>query len=131
MNDQELSAYCLEWARWCRTRRYFAPPVPPNILAQLQPRRRVTADPDGPLDPMMSYFNMAVHGLAEQEPGEHICFTLYYFHGFRPVKAIAAAMGIGNRTFYDRLHRFARRAYQMAATIKRVQLEECAEKSAQ
>ena len=123
MTDQELTAYCIMWAHWCRTRKYFAPPVPPNILAQLQPRDRAAREPDGPMDADMSYFNMAVHSLAEESPEEALCFTLYHYHGFRPVKAMAAALGIGTRTFYDRMERFARRALKAAATIKRVHLE--------
>ncbi|MCT9125397.1 hypothetical protein [Cupriavidus gilardii] len=112
----------MQWAYWCHTRKYFAPPVPQNILAQMQPRTRAPKEPDGPLDPDLAFLNMAVHGLADEEPAEAICFSLYYFHGIRPVKTIAGAMGIGTRTFYDRLHRFARRAHKLAATIKRVHL---------
>lgn len=123
MNDQELKAYCLQWAHWCWTRKYFAPPVPQNILAQLQPRERAPREPDGPMDADMCWFNMSVHGVAEESPEDAICFSLYYFHGFRPVKAMAAALEIGTRTFYDRMDRFARRAHKMAARIKAVHLE--------
>lgn len=123
MTDQELHTHCMQWGYWCRTRKYFAPPVPTNILAQMQPRTRAPREPDGPMDPEMAYFNMAIQGLAEDEPAEAICFSLFYFHGFRPVKAMAAALGIGTRTFYDRVNRFGRRAHKLAATIKRVHLE--------
>lgn len=122
MTNQELHAHCMQWAYWSHTRKYLAPPVPQNILAQMQPRTRAPKEPDGPMDPDMAFFNMAVHGLADEEPAEAMCFALYYFHGIRPVKTIAGAMGIGTRTFYDRLHRFARRAHKLAATIKRVHL---------
>lgn len=123
MTDQEIHIHSLQWAHWCYTRRFFAPPVPQNILAQFQKRDRPPQEPDGPLDPDLAFFNMAVHGLAEEEPEAAICFSLYYFHGYRPVKTIAATLGIGRQTFYDRLHRFARRAHKMAATIKRVHLD--------
>lgn len=126
MTNQELDAHCEQWAHWCRTRKYFAPPVPQNILAQMQPRRRATREPDGPMDADLAYFNMAVHGLAEEEPDAAMCFSLYYFHGFRPVKAMAAALGIGTRTFYDRMHRFAGRAQRLSGSIKRVHLEQTA-----
>ncbi|SOY79944.1 conserved hypothetical protein [Cupriavidus taiwanensis] len=122
MTDQELKAHCNQWGYWCFTKRYFAPPVPQNILAQLQPRARAPKEPDGPLDADMAFFNMAIHGMAEEDMEGAICFSLYYFHGFRPVKAMASALNIGTRTFYDRMDRFARRAHKMAATIKRVHL---------
>lgn len=122
MTSQELTAYCIMWAHWCRTRKYFAPPVPPNILAQLQPRRRMLVEPDGPMSPDMAYFNMAVHSLAEVEPDGVMCFTLFHYYGYS-VKAIYSALNIGRQTFYDRLDRFANRALKAAATIKRVHLE--------
>lgn len=122
MNDQELRAFCGEWAYWCHSKRYFAPPVPPNILARFQKSRTSPKEPDGPLSADMAYFNMAIHGLAEQEPDDAICFTLFYFYRFRPIKVLAAELKIGHRTFYDRMDRFARRAQKLAATIKRVHL---------
>lgn len=124
MTDQEINERCLDWAHWCRTRKYFAPPVPANILAQLQPRRRVSQEPDGPMDPDTAFFNMAISCLSDQRPEEAICFSLYYYHGFRPVKAIAAAMGISRRTFYYRLHGFSLRALKLSGTIKRMHLEQ-------
>lgn len=123
MTNQELHALCLQWAYWCHTRKYFAPPVPQNILAQMQPRTRSPREPDGPLDPDLAFFNMAVHGLAEEESEDAICFSLYYFHGIRPVKLLADKLGIGRQTFYDRMHRFASRANRLAGSIKRVHLE--------
>lgn len=136
MTDQELTAYCIMWAHWCRTRKYFAPPVPPNILAQLQPRRVSLTEPDGPMSADLSFFNAAIHGLADTDKEDAVCFLLYHYHGFRPVKAIASALGIGRQTLYDRINRFARRALKVAATIKRVHLEhsaeqKCTEKSVQ
>lgn len=127
MNEQELRLHCHHWAYWSFTRKYFAPPVPQNILAQMQPRTRPPREPDGPLDPDMCFLNMAIHGLADEDPESAICFSLYYFHGVTPVKAIWTTLGIGERTFYDRLHRFARRAVKLSATIKRVHLENTAD----
>jgi hypothetical protein len=74
------------------------------------------------MDADLAFFNMAVHGLAEEDPEGANCFSLYYFHEFRPVKAMAAALGIGTRTVYDRIHRFAGRAQRVSGSIKRVHL---------
>jgi hypothetical protein len=75
------------------------------------------------MDADMPFFNMAIHSLADEQPEEAMCFTLYYFHRYRPVKKIAATLGIGTRTFYDRMHRFSRRAHQLSRSIKRVHME--------
>lgn len=123
MNTQELDAMCEDWAYWCRTRKYFAPPVPQNILAQMQPRTRAPREPDGPMSPDLSYLNMAIHGLADEDPEAAVCFSLYYFHEIKPVKTAAAALGIGRQTFYDRLNRFAERAFRMSQKLKRVHIE--------
>ena len=118
MNDQEISLFCQEYGLWCRTRRLFAPPVPGNILARFQPRKYGGAEPDAQLISDMPFFNMAVHALATDYPQEGVCFTLYHVHGIRPVKAIAASLGIGRRTFYERLRKFSDRACRLSVTIK-------------
>lgn len=119
MTDQELNALCLHYGEWCRTRRLLAPPVPSNVLARLQHRRSVGEVPDGPMDANMAYFNMAVHALADEDPESGVCFTLYHVYGFRPVKAIAATLGIGTRTFYDRVGRYARRVARLSVHIRK------------
>lgn len=131
MDDKELHEKCLEWAHWCHTRKYFAPPVPQNILAQFQAKKRATKEPDGPLSAYLAFLNMAIHGLHDQFPEEGICFNLYYFYQFRPVKAIWRALDIGERTFYDRLHRFARRALKLSKTIKQIHTANIADISAE
>lgn len=119
MTDQELHLLCVQYGQWGRSRKLLAPPIPQNVLARLQPCRRVGGEPDGPMDPLMPYFNMAVHALAEEDPSTGLCFALYFIHGFRPVKSMAAALGIGTRTVYDRINRHARRVHQLAHTIRR------------
>ncbi|VVE78158.1 hypothetical protein [Pandoraea sputorum] len=119
MTDQELHAFCQQYGQWCRTRRLLAPPVPSSVLARLQPRRRVGEVPDASMDARMSFFNMAVHALADEDPESGMCFTLYHVYGFRPVKQMAAALGIGTRTFYDRLNRHSRRAHILSKSIER------------
>ena len=120
MTDQELHGCCLAWANWCFTRRYFAPPLPKNILARMQPVDRVAVAPDGPMDADMAFFNMAVHGLAQDMPSEYACFALFYVHRVPNVKAVAAELGIGRRTYYERMRRFARKAYTLTASVRSI-----------
>ena len=122
MDDKTLDAYCEDWAHWARTRKYFAPPVPPNILATLQPRRGRTREPDGPMDADLAFFNMALHRIAEDQPDWGACFSLYYFHRAANVKAIAAKMEITPKTFYNRAHAFAKLAMKWSPVVKRAHL---------
>ncbi|AVF41566.1 hypothetical protein AL486_19115 [Pandoraea apista] len=120
MTDQELQVLCLQYGQWCRTRRLFAPPVPSNILARFQPRECAAVEPDAQLIADMPFFNMAVHALANDYPQEGICFSLYHVHGFRPVKTLAASLGIGRRTFYERVRKFSERALKLSVSIRKI-----------
>ncbi len=130
MDDQELDARCQDWAHWARTRKYFAPPeLPPNILARMQPQRVAPREPDGPMDAELSFFNMAIQRLQEDNPNGAMCFWLYYYHKASDIKVIAAEMGISRKTFYNRVHAFGRLALKWASTIKRAHLELSSQKA--
>lgn len=126
MDDQALHAFCLDWVRWCRTRRFLAPPVPSTLLGRLQPRSGEGREPNGPMAADMSFFNMAVHGLAESYPHEYVCFAIFYMHEATNIKAVAADMNIGRQTFYDRVKRFAKRAQVMTPAIRKIHIEHTA-----
>ena len=130
-DDQALHAYCLDWVRWCRTRRYLAPPVPATLLARLQPRSGPAREPNGPMDADMSFFNMAVHGLADSFPHEYVCFAIFYLHESANIKVIAADLNIGRQTFYDRVKRFAKRAHVMTPAIRKIHMEHTAPEEGQ
>lgn len=74
------------------------------------------------MDSDISFFNMSLQKVAEDDPEGGMCFALFYFHHARNIKALAYDMGIGRRTFYDRMHRFARLALKWTPTIKKVHL---------
>ena len=126
MDDQALHAYCLDWVRWCRTRRYLAPPVPATLLARLQPRSGPSREPNGPMDADVSFFNMAIHGLAETFPQEYVCFAVFYLHEGVNIKVVAAELKIGRQTFYDRVKRFAKRAKDLTPAIRKIHIEHTA-----
>ncbi|ENZ79609.1 MULTISPECIES: hypothetical protein [Ralstonia] len=130
-DDQALHAYCLDWVRWCRTRRFLAPPVPSMLLARLQPRTGSGREPNGPMDADISFFNMAIHGLAESYPHEYVCFAIFYLHEATNIKAVVADMNIGRQTFYDRVKRFAKRAKVMTPAIRKIHMEHTAPEEGQ
>ena len=119
MNEQELNAYCEAWVRWCMTRKYFIKPGSQNTLARMQPSK-VGREPDAQMSDGLSWFNMAVHALADM--GEHKedaeCFVKFYCDRASNIKAVANELKIGTRTFYDRKARFARKALSMASSLK-------------
>lgn len=117
MNDQELHAYCEQWRQWCLTRKYFLEPGAQNLLARMQPSKSAP-EIDNELSASLSFFNMAVHALADMDSDDARCFVIYYCRRAKNIKFEAARMGIHRDTFYDRKKRFARRAYSMAQTFR-------------
>lgn len=119
LNDQDLHAYCDTWREWCRTRGFYMPPKAKNILARMQPAK-VGQPPNADLLPDMPYFNMAIHALCEMNDPDAECFLLMFYCQVKNVKKVAYEMKIGRQTFYDRVNRFARRAYAMSRTIRKM-----------
>jgi hypothetical protein len=121
MDGHALHEHCEAWRQWCVTRQYFIAPGAKNILARMQPSK-VGKVPDAILSDDMSYFNMAVHALADMGDGDAECFVRYYWHRAKNIKTAAYEMGIHRDTFYERKSRFARKAYSMAQSLKRAHL---------
>lgn len=121
MTDQQLDAYCKAWATWCYTRKYYVRPGGKNILARMQPSRS-GIEPNARNDPDMQFFNMAIHTLADMKEyvDGMVCFTLHYLDHPEYVKVEAAKLQISRVTYYNRVKAFARRAYSMSHSLKRV-----------
>jgi hypothetical protein len=118
MTSQELNNLCEEWYNWCITRRYFIPPGAKNILARMQPSK-IRQPPNAVMDNLLSFFNMAVHALADMGDPDIECFVQYYWYRSKNIKKVAKDMGIHRDTFYERRSRFARRAYSMCMSLKK------------
>ncbi|WGS52677.1 hypothetical protein LFL96_31320 [Paraburkholderia sp. D15] len=117
-DNQTLHLFCTEWAEWHRSRRIFAPPVPLNILACLQPRKSGEV-PDAILSSDKSMFNMSV--LMQEETRAKTIFYLYYIHRVRNIKVIAERMGISTSFWYREMREFraqAWRAYRKAVDVR-------------
>lgn len=121
MNDQQLDAYCKAWADWCKSRKFYIKPGAKNILARMQPSRS-GQPPNARNDPDMQFFNMAVHTLADMGDYQEklACFNLHYLDQTEYVKVEAAKLNISRVTYYNRVKSFARHAYSMSLSIKRV-----------
>lgn len=118
MNDKELDLFCWAWNRWCNTRKFYAPPTAQNFLARMRPSK-VGVPPNAACSDELSFFNMAVHALADMGDPDVTCFWAYYAECVENIKAVAAKMGVHRDTFYERKRRFARRALSMSISLKR------------
>lgn len=116
-----VAEYCIEWVRWCETRKFYIRPVAKNILARMQPSK-TKLPPNARNHADMTYFNMAIHTMADmpKHKAEWEAFKKYYLGDAEVAKRAAADLGIGRRTYYDHVKRFAHAAYAMSHSIKRV-----------
>jgi len=114
--NQELHLFCVDWGEWHRSRRLFAPPVPPTILARLQPSR-VGEVPDARLSADLSYFNLSV--LAQPESTGKLAMYYFYVHQLRPIKAVAAEMGISTQGFYKAMRKARAEAFRSYECVMR------------
>jgi hypothetical protein len=124
MTDQELHGYCIDWASWCYTRRFYLRPSAKNILARLHPSK-AGVEPNARNSAEMQFFNMAVHALADMEGNEDglTCFRLMYVEQADHIKRQADKLGISRPTYYNRSRAFARKALSLAQSLKRVHTE--------
>lgn len=107
-DNQQLDTFCQDWAAWHRSRRLFAPPIPLNILARMRPQP-VREAPDAILSADLSYFNLALLGQPESQGKQ--AFYYHYLHQLRPIKWVAAEMGMTRTGFYKAMWAFRKEAY--------------------
>lgn len=126
MNDQQLHTYCQDWVTWCFTRRFYLRPGAQNILARMHPSKS-GREPNARNIADMPHFHTAVHMLAEmpQHADTVKCFSLLYCEEADYVKRQADKLDIARSTFYRRAAAFARAAYSMSLTIKRMHEGRC------
>lgn len=101
--DKRIHEFCLKWAAWHRSRRLFAPPVPPSLLARLQPMPSGEV-PDAELSACASYFNLALLGMPEGRPKQ--AFYLYYLARVRPLKLLAEELEVSEQGMHKMIKTF-------------------------
>lgn len=123
LSSAEIDAYCIAWAKWCRTRRYYIKSPPQNILARMQPSKSGEI-PDARNYPDMQYFNMAIHALADMPKysASAKSFKLYYesSNGDNSslVKQMAHSLGVSRQTLHAHYVGFGRAAHSMSISLK-------------
>lgn len=119
VSSQNIHDYCVAWRQWCYSRRFFIRPGSKNILARMQPSKS-GLPPDAIMSDELSFLNMAIHALVDMNDADADCFLAYYWDQSKNIKKVAADMKIHRDTFYERKSRFARRAYSLSLSLKRV-----------
>jgi hypothetical protein len=115
-----VAEYCHEWVRWCQTRGMYMKKAGGSLLGRMQASKTGT-EPNARNHPDMTYFNMAVHALADMPKWtvKARAFMAYYVGDGEVVKRTADQLGIGRRTYYDHVKSFADQAHRLAASIKK------------
>jgi hypothetical protein len=108
-DNQEQHQFCLRWAEWHRSRRLFAPPIPKNILARMQPSK-ARMPPDAILSADLSYFNLSL--LAQPEGKGKLAIYYFYIHQLRPIKLVAEDMGFSAQAFYKSMRKTRGEAFR-------------------
>lgn len=104
-----LHEFSQRWSLWHFQCRRWAPPVPANILARMQPSK-IREVPDVELSADLSYFNLAV--LAQEECTGKRAFYIFYLLPGANIKVAADYLGVSRNTFYRSLKVFRARAYR-------------------
>ena len=121
LDDQQrdLDDLCERWVNWCRSRRLYGPkPITGTILGRMSGcsmRPMAAGGPDAISSAELSAFHIAY--TCQPDALDKRVFDLYYVHRVKPVKAAAAALGIGRAHFYTVLSDFRRRVAHSAEAI--------------
>jgi DNA-binding NtrC family response regulator len=116
----ELDEYCRAWVIWSSTRKFYAQPPAKSVLARMEPAKG-GKEPNARNYPDMTYFNMAIHTLADMKKhqADYAAFMACYTSEDEVVKRVIDKLGIGRQTYYDRVKRFAKDAHNLSLSLKR------------
>lgn len=118
-DDQSLKVKQLvhDWVSWLYTRRFYAAPVPQNILVRMMEEHQLKGEPPNARnDALCSAFNKVMILAHATEPEYSIPFMYVYLKQFRPrkISALAIDLNIDSDTVYQRAHAAATRYYRQA-----------------
>lgn len=108
------------WQSWLFTRRFYAPPLPKNILDLMQNNTKVSkGEPNGRNDALCAAFNLVMTNAPDHE---RLPFVYVYLKEYRPspIKTLAHEMGIDRDTVYQRAHESAIKFYNKAKELEKL-----------
>jgi len=102
----EIDELLQSWLVWLATRRYYAPKLPPNILAILSMPHGGKEPPNAANDALCAAFNLVISGSPDSE---RLPFLYVYLKQRRPgpIKELAYQLNIDSDTVYHRAHKVA------------------------
>jgi hypothetical protein len=117
--DRDIDAVCEAWVVWCRERRLYWPtPAQGSAIARRGGSTRPVRADDRVAIPAASLAALHIAYTCQPNSLDKQVFDLYYVDRVKPIKAAAAALGIGRRHFYRVLIEFRRRLDQAAQAIE-------------
>ena len=128
INRSHIEELLYNWVYWIQTRRFYAPPLPPNMLMLMQVDRRPSSEPPNARNnALCAAFNAVIMGAEE---GHRLPFLYVYLKQYRPepVKTLAHKLGIDTDTVYQRAHNAAERYYTQALRLAEMNAEMLKEK---
>ena len=122
MNDKDLHEYCIHWVEWRRSNYLHTPSDPGGLPKQFYPlRKKMNAAKEAE----MKTFDMAVATMKNMEQHKEIaeCFWLFYVKRAAQITLTAKKLGMARSTFYFRVRKAARVAYEINQGLKLAQKE--------
>lgn len=122
----EIDDLLQSWLSWLNTRRFYAPKLPPNILAILSSQPSGKEPPNADNDALCAAFNLVISGAPDDD---RLPFLYVYLKAYRPgpIKELAYDLGIDSDTVYHRAHKVApeylKKAKDMAIMNAMIQRE--------
>ena len=122
MNDKDLHAYCIHWVEWRRSYYLYIPINPDSPPRQLYP---LSKELDADQQEEMKIFDMAVATMKNMDQYKEIgdCFWLFYVRRAAQITLLAKKLGIARSTFYMRVRKAARIAYEIKLGLTHAQKE--------
>lgn len=112
MNDKDLHEYCIHWVEWRRSSYLYTPSKPGSLPKPFYP---LSKKMNAAQEAEMKTFDMAVATMKNMEQYKEIadCFWLFYVKRAVQITLTAKKLGIARSTFYFRVRKAARIAYEI------------------
>ena len=118
MNDQQLHEHCIRWVEWRRSSYIYTPADPGAEPIQFYPLPEDMGEEE---IEELEKFDVAVSVMRNKDEYKEIsdCFWLFYVKRVVQIKMVAKKMGIARSTFYGRVKKGARIAYEIRCEMEK------------
>lgn len=120
IDKESLKSFVLDWTKWLFTRRFYAPPLPKNILEIMQHKPGINkVEPNAENSALCAAFNLVMTNAPDSE---RLPFLYVYLKPYRPapIKTLAHQMGVNSDTIYQRAHEAATKFYAKSLELEKL-----------